>query len=132
MAGQGLKIAERALGMRSPKFGEIAAIRKLIEGADDVIHLGYGEPDLETPEYIKEAGKRAIDDGHTHYVLPVEGLTPLREAIAEKLEHFNKIYADPYNEILVTAGVQEGINVALQTHYRPRRRSYCAKPLLLC
>lgn len=112
-------ISERAQNMRSPKFGEIAEVRKYIQGVADVVNLGYGEPDFETPSHIKEAGKRAIDEGHTHYILPVEGLTPLREAIAEKLSRENNIDVDPNGEVLVTPGVQEGINVALLTLIDP-------------
>ena len=108
-------ISERVSKMRSPKFGVISEVRKYIEGVADVINLGYGEPDFETPSHIKEAGKRAIDEGHTHYILPVEGLTSLREAIAEKLSRENSIDVDPHGEVLVISGVQEGINVTLQT-----------------
>lgn len=111
-------IAERALKIRSPKFGEIATVRKFIEGVEGVVNLGYGEPDFDTQPHIKEAAKKAIDDGHTHYILPVEGYTPLREAIAEKLVQDNNIDARP-DEVLVISGVQEGINIALQTLIDP-------------
>jgi aspartate/methionine/tyrosine aminotransferase len=86
---------------------------------EGVVDLGYGEPNFDTPEHIREAAKKALDDGHTHYVLPVEGLTPLREAIAEKLARENNITADPATEVLVTAGVQEAINVALLSVVNP-------------
>ena len=108
-------IADRALSMRSPKFGVIAEVRSLIQGVEGVVDMGYGEPNFMTPVHIREAGKRAMDEGHTHYVLPVEGLTPLREAIARKLLNENSIPADPATQVLVTAGVQEAINVALLT-----------------
>ena len=113
------RIAERAKGLRSPKFGEIAEVRALIAGAADVVDLGYGEPNFMTPAHIREAGKRAINEGYTHYVIPVEGLTPLREAIAEKLSRENGMDVDPLSEILVTAGVQEALNVALLTLINP-------------
>jgi len=113
------RIAERAKGLRSPKFGEIAEVRELVAGAEDAVDLGYGEPNFMTPAHIREAGKRAIDEGYTHYVLPVEGLTPLREAIAEKLSRENGMDMDPSSEILVTAGVQEAINVVLLTLINP-------------
>jgi len=112
-------IAERAKGLRSPKFGEIAEVRRLVEGVEGVVDLGYGEPNFMTPAHIGEAGKRAIDEGYTHYVLPVSGLTELREAIAEKASRDNGIDVDPSTEILVTAGVQEGINVVLLTLINP-------------
>jgi len=84
-----------------------------------VVVLGYGEPDKDTPEFIREAGKRAIDEGFTHYVLPTEGYTPLRQAIAEKLLKQNKIVVDPDKEILVTSGVQAAINVVILTLVNP-------------
>ena len=113
------KIAERAKGLRSPKFGQIAEVRRLVQGAEDVVDLGYGEPNFMTPAHIREAGKRAIDEGYTHYVLPVEGLTELREAIAKKLSRDNGIDVDPSSEVLVTAGVQEAINVVLLALVNP-------------
>ncbi len=112
-------LSNRVVNIQSPKFGIIAEVRKGIEGLSDVVVLGYGEPDLDTPESIREAGKRAIDEGFTHYVLPVEGYTPLREAIAKKLSRWNGISVDPDTEILVTAGVQEAINVAMLTLINP-------------
>ena len=106
-------ISERAQGMQSPKFGVIAQVRGLAAGAEDVVDLGYGEPNFATPLHIRDAAKRAMDEGHTHYVLPVEGLTELRDAIARKVAKENGIEADPSTQILVTAGVQEAINVAV-------------------
>ena len=112
-------IAERAKKTRSPKFGEISEVRKLIQGAEGVVDLGYGEPDFDTPLHIRDAAKKAMDEGYTHYVLPVEGLTELREAIARKLSKENDIHADPATEILVTAGVQEATNVAALSLINP-------------
>jgi aspartate/methionine/tyrosine aminotransferase len=113
------RIAERAKGLRSPKFGQIAEVRGLVQGAEGVVDLGYGEPNFMTPVHIREAGKRAIDEGYTHYVLPVEGLTPLREAIAKKVYRDNGMDVDPSTQVLVTAGVQEAINVVLLTLINP-------------
>jgi len=113
------RIAERAKGLRSPKFGQIAEVRGLVQGAEGIVDLGYGEPNFMTPAHIREAGKRAIDEGYTHYVLPVEGLTPLREAIAKKVYRDNGMDVDPSTQVLVTAGVQEAINVVLLTLINP-------------
>lgn len=112
-------LSQRALGVQSPKFGVIAEVRKQMEGLEDVIVLGYGEPDLDTPDFIREAGKKAIDEGFTHYVLPTEGYIPLRQAIGEKLLKQNKIVVDPEKEILVTSGVQTAINTVILTLVNP-------------
>jgi aminotransferase len=112
-------LSDRVLGIQSPKFGVIAEVRRQIEGLEDVVVLGYGEPDNDTPEFIREAGKKAINEGFTHYVLPTEGYTPLRQAIAEKLLKQNKIVVDPDKEILVTSGVQAAINVVILTLVNP-------------
>lgn len=108
-------LSDRVTRMHSPKFGVIAEVRRQIEGLDDVVVLGYGDPDLDTPEFIREAGKEAIDQGFTHYVLPVEGYTPLRQAIAEKLSKRNGFSIDPDREVIVTAGVQAATNVVMLT-----------------
>ena len=112
-------ISDRALKMQSPKFGVIAEVRKQMEGLEDVVILGYGEPDNPTPGFICEAGKRAIDEGFTHYVLPTEGYTPLRQAISKKLLLQNGISANPDTEVLVTSGVQAAINVAVLALINP-------------
>lgn len=74
----------------------------------DVIRLSRGDPDLPTPAHIVAAGKRALDEGYTHYT-PVNGLPELCQAIAEKLAHQNGVEFDPDREILVTTGAQEAV-----------------------
>ena len=111
--------SDRALKLQSPKFGVIAEVRKQMEGLHDVVVLGYGEPDNDTPAFIGEAGKKAIDQGFTHYVLPVEGYTPLRHALGEKLRTHNRIDVDPDRDVLVTSGVQSAINTAILTLVNP-------------
>ena len=54
----------------------------------DVINMSVGEPDYMTPEHIKEAGKKAIDDNYSKYS-PVPGYLDLRQAISKKLEREN-------------------------------------------
>jgi len=60
----------------------------------DVIRLEIGEPDMDTPLHVKEAAKKALDEGFTHYT-PFSGFEDLREAIAEKVKVENGIKADP-------------------------------------
>lgn len=123
-----VSLSKRAEAIKSPKFGVIAEVRKCIEGLTDVINLGYGEPDFPTPKHIREAAKKAIDEGFTHYVLPPEGLNELRNAIAEKVSSKNGFDVDPSTEIMVTAGVQEAINVAMLSIVEPGDEVIVADP----
>ena len=85
---------------------ETSPIRKLIDMVDrtpNVIGLHAGEPDFDTPIHIREAAKKALNEGYTHYT-HTAGLPELREAIAEKLLKENNIKADSETEITVTVG----------------------------
>ncbi|WP_297548599.1 pyridoxal phosphate-dependent aminotransferase [Thermococcus sp.] len=91
-------------------------IRELFEKAskmEDVISLGIGEPDFDTPEVIKDAAKRALDEGYTHYT-PNAGIPEFREAIAEYYKDFYKVDVELDN-ILVTAGAYEATYLAFQS-----------------
>lgn len=107
-----------------------SGIRKMISLArqlEDVIFLITGDPDFETPEYIKEAGKKAIQEGVTHYT-PTLGMPELREAIALKLKKENGIEADPNSEIFVTVGASGAIYTAIQTLINPGDRVIITDP----
>lgn len=78
----------------------------------DIISLSLGEPDFETPDYIKEAAKKAIDENYTKYP-PVPGYKDLREAISKKFKEENGINYTP-DQIIVSAGGKHSlINVIL-------------------
>ncbi|RLG84677.1 MAG: pyridoxal phosphate-dependent aminotransferase [Thermoprotei archaeon] len=79
---------------------------------ENVISLGIGDPDFDTPQNIKEAAKRAIDKGWTHYT-PSAGIPELREAIAEYYKKFYNIEITP-NNVIVTAGAYEATFLAFQ------------------
>jgi aspartate aminotransferase len=72
-----------------------------------ILNLSVGEPDFDTPEYIKKSAKEAIDAGFTKYT-PTEGILELREAIVEKLKKDNALNYKP-QEILVSAGVKQSL-----------------------
>ena len=73
----------------------------------DVINMSVGEPDFMTPDFVKEAGKQAIDDNYSKYS-PVPGYPALRKAIAEKLKRENGLdYAA--SEIIVGTGGKQGV-----------------------
>ncbi|WP_099212136.1 pyridoxal phosphate-dependent aminotransferase [Thermococcus henrietii] len=91
-------------------------IRELFEKArkmENVISLGIGEPDFDTPEVIKEAAKRALDEGYTHYT-PNAGIPEFREAIAEYYKEFYNVDVETEN-IIVTAGAYEATYLAFQS-----------------
>ncbi|MCK5315048.1 MAG: pyridoxal phosphate-dependent aminotransferase [Anaerolineales bacterium] len=90
---------------------EWSGIRVMFALADEipgVINLGIGQPDFDTPKFIREAAKKALDDGYTRYP-PAKGFADLREAIAEKLRRENHIIADAASEIFVSVGAMQVI-----------------------
>ncbi len=86
--------------------------RELISEGHDIISLSLGEPDFETPEFIKEAAKKAIDNNYSHYT-PVPGLSELRNSISKKFKRDNNLEYDE-NQIVVSTGAKQSLaNVCL-------------------
>lgn len=81
--------------------------RELKAQGFDVISLSLGEPDFDTPVHIKDAAKKALDDGYTHYT-PVAGLPELTEAISKKFKRDNNLDYAP-NQIVVSNGAKQSI-----------------------
>ena len=73
----------------------------------DVINMSVGEPDFNTPDHIKEAAKKAVDDNYSRYS-PVPGYMDLRQAISDKLKHENQLEYSPA-EILVSNGAKQSV-----------------------
>lgn len=90
-----------------------ALTKKLKKEGKDVVNFAAGEPDFDTPSFIKEAAKKAIDNGFTKYT-PSAGMVELREAIAHKLNSENKISCGP-NNIIVTSGAKYALFAAIFT-----------------
>jgi len=84
---------------------------KIASGLTDVIALGRGDPDFHTPAHIVDAAKAALDANQHHYTGPT-GIQPLREAIAADLESQYGLDYGP-DEVMVTAGAQEGIMLTM-------------------
>ena len=84
----------------------------------DVLSLSVGEPGFETPEFVREAAKKSIDDLYTHYT-PVTGYADLRKAIAQKLQRENGISYDYEKEIVVTPGSASGVYMGMLTLLDP-------------
>lgn len=89
----------------------------LANDMEDVISLGVGEPDFITPYKVRDAGIYALEQGFTSYTSN-RGLPELRVAIAQYLQKFDLHYA-PGNEILVTIGGSEAIDIALRVLISP-------------
>ena len=86
--------------------------RELKAQGKDIISLSLGEPDFDTPEHIKEAAKKALDEGFTKYT-PVSGYQDLREAISAKFKRDNNLDYSP-NQIVVSTGAKQSLaNVML-------------------
>ncbi len=95
----------------------IRAIFNLVARSKDIINLSIGEPDLDTPVSIKDAAKKALDLGYTHYA-PTKGYPDLLEALALKLKRENGVDVDPESEVMVTVGGTQAIYLALTTLLR--------------
>ncbi len=91
-------------GLSKSSFDMLRKAKELERSGREIIHLEVGEPDFDTPEHIKEAAKKALDDNLTHYA-PPQGLLELREAIAEDEKTRKGIDASPDN-IVVTPGAK--------------------------
>ena len=88
-----------------------AKARELKEQGKDIISLSLGEPDFNTPEFIKEAAIQAINEDYNSYT-PVNGYLELREAICKKFKRDNNLSYNP-NQIVVSTGAKQSIaNVA--------------------
>lgn len=91
----------------SPTLAVTAKAAELRAAGKDVIGLGAGEPDFDTPEHIKEAAITAMREGQTKYT-PVGGTAQLKDAIIQKLNRDNKLSYRPEN-ILVSCGAKQSI-----------------------
>jgi aspartate aminotransferase len=86
--------------------------RELAAQGHKVISLSVGEPDFQTPQHVKDAAKKAIDDGFSFYS-PVPGFPDLRQAIADKLKKENNLDFGPENIVVSTGAKQSIANVLL-------------------
>ena len=97
-----------------------SGIRKffeLIQGRDDIISLGVGEPDFSTPWIMREEAYYHLEQGHTSYTSNW-GLPELRQEIARYLERY-QLHYDPTAEVLITIGVSEAIDAVLRAVLNP-------------
>lgn len=108
MTTSALILAERVNKIKpSPTLAVSAKAAELQAAGQDVIGLGVGEPDFDTPQHIKEAGIQAIRDGYTKYTA-VDGIAPLKQAIINKLARDNALHYQP-KQILVSCGAKHSL-----------------------
>ena len=100
------------------RFSEPETIRMATLGRElrakglDIVDLSLGEPDFDTPEHIKEAAKKAIDENWSHYT-PVSGYLNLREAVCHKFSRDNNLHYKPENIVVSTGAKQSLANIIL-------------------
>ncbi|MEC7405011.1 MAG: pyridoxal phosphate-dependent aminotransferase [Bacteroidota bacterium] len=109
------KLIQRVPTSSTIKMAQMA--REKRQAGKEVINLTLGEPDFPTPDFIVEAGAKALRDGFTKYT-PVPGLLSLREAISSKLSTQNNLSYAP-DEIIVSTGAKQSIANAVLTLVNP-------------
>jgi len=107
--------SKRSAGIPASGIMEIFERAQRMTG---LIRFELGEPDFNTPSHIRDAAKRALDSGFTHYTSS-RGLLELRREIARKLEGDNGIVASPDSEIVVTAGACCAVYLAMLALVNP-------------
>jgi aspartate aminotransferase len=101
-------LSNRVLEMEeSATLAMARSSRALKEQGVDIVNLSLGEPDFDTPVFIKEAAKKYLDEGYTKYV-PVSGTKELREAICRKFQRENNLSYTP-EQIVVSNGAKQSI-----------------------
>lgn len=106
-----MKLSDKAKNIRaSATLGLSAQAAKMREDGIDIISFGAGEPDFDTPDFIKQAAIDAINENFTHYTA-YEGCEELRKAIADKLKRDNNLDYD-YTQIVVSNGSKHALNNA--------------------
>jgi aspartate/methionine/tyrosine aminotransferase len=104
------QVAPSALRVEHSRIRELAEIAM---GMPGVLRLYFGESNLPTPEFIKDAARRALAEGYTYYTENA-GLPSLRRAIAAYYASMHGIERDPLNEIVVTTSGVQALNVAIR------------------
>lgn len=108
-----MKFARRMLSQPNKAFGRTPElILEMERKGIDIIKMAVGSPSFDTPINIKEATKRALDQGLVHYD-EIAGLREFRYAISQKLSKSNNIKTDPDSQVLVTAGLTQGAFAAI-------------------
>lgn len=106
----------------------IRAIAVLADEHPGTLRLFYGEDTLPTPDFVKDAGHRALDDNLTYYT-PNAGMPALRAVIADRVRDLHGVEVDPTREVVVTAGGMVAILLAIQAIVGPGDSALVLSPL---
>ena len=106
------------------RIRELADVAFTMEG---VLRLHFGESNLPTPDFIKEAAARAMKEGYTFYTENA-GLPGLRQAIAEKYAELHQVRLDPGSEIMISASGVQALNVAIRCVIDPEDEAIVLTP----
>ena len=113
-----MMISQRAAGISESATLAVEAKAKRMKAQGlDVVSFGAGEPDFDTPDFIKDAAKQALDAGLTKYA-PASGTPDLKKAVAEKLRHQNGLHYDP-NQVIISCGGKHALYGAFQVLVEP-------------
>ena len=105
----------------------IRAFFDLVLGMEDVISLGVGEPDFVTPWHVRARAIESLEQGYTSYTSN-KGMFELRQEIAVFLKKRHRIEYDPEEEILVTVGVSEALDLAMRAILNPGEKILVPEP----
>lgn len=105
----------------------IRAFFDLVLGMKDVISLGVGEPDFVTPWNIREKGIYALEQGFTSYTSN-KGLVELRKGLSHFLRYKRGLVYNPDEEMLITVGVSEGLDLAMRALLNPKDKVLIPQP----
>jgi aminotransferase len=111
-----------------------SGIRKffdILENMQDAISLGIGEPDFVTPWHIREAGIYSLEQGYTKYT-PNAGMTRLKSEITKYLDRRFSLRYDPKNQVIVTVGGSEAIDLSVRTLVEPGDEVIIPVPSFVC
>jgi len=112
-----MRLAQRMCRLGTETAFDCLRRAKALECKMEVVHLEIGEPDFDTPKHIREAAKRALDQGFTHYG-PSPGLPELRETIAEYAAKLRGVKFTP-EQVVVTPGAKPIMSFAIMALVEP-------------
>jgi len=113
-----IRLSDRVVAIKpSPTIAVSTRAAEMKAAGHDIIGLGAGEPDFDTPEHIKQAARQAIDSGFTKYTA-VDGTPGLKQAVCAKLERDNQLRYKP-SQVVVSCGAKHSIYNLIQALINP-------------